>query len=158
MNFQRIGGSLSVSRLCVGILCVCILYVVGASFGQQLPVEIIEPNPIGTLPQAGTLPQGLSDETKNDPLYQEIQRIVLQGVHSDNNGQALGRASAQIPKDSAIDSISNARWHAVESILAAARLLEKDFLECVRRGDVESASKLQVTIKNLRRQAMELLR
>lgn len=137
----------------VGILGVFMLLVVGASFGQQPPTENLEPVP------ARTRTPELSDETKNDPLFQEIQRIVLQGVRPDNSGQTPGNVGIPTPKEiSPIDSISDTRWHAIESILAAARMLEKDVFECTGRSDLEGALKFQAAIKNLRRQAMDLLR
>ncbi len=153
MNYQRIGGSLLRARLCIGILGVFNMVVVGASFGQQPPAENLDPVP------AGTRTQEISDETKNDPLFQEIQRIVVQGVRPAKSGQTQGSVSIPTPNGfSPIDSISDARWHAVESILAAARMLEKDVVECTRRSDPEGALKLHAAIQNLRRQAMDLLR
>ena len=153
MNYQSIGGSHLLTRISVGIFGVFILFVVGVSFGQQPPAENLEPVP------AGTRTPELSEETKNDPLFQEIQRIVLQGVRPDNRGQTQGSVGIPTPNEvSVTDSISDARWHAVESILAAARMLEKDVSECIRRSDIEGASKLQAAIKNLRRQGMDLLR
>ena len=153
MKNQRIGGSLLLARIGVGTLGVFILVVVRASFGQQPPAEKLEPIP------AITRTPELSDETKNDPLFQEIQRIVLQGVRPDPSGQALGSVRVPTPiENSPIDSISDARWHAVESILAAARMLEMDVFECKRRNDVEGTLKYQAAIKNLRRQAVDLLR
>lgn len=152
MKNQRIGGSLLLARIGVGILGVFILVVVRASFGQQPPAEKLEPIP------AITRTPELSDETKNDPLFQEIQRIVQQGVRPDNSGQTPGLVSISTTNEiSPIDSISDARWHAVESILAAARMLELDVSEYSRRSDIEGASKLRFAIKNLRRQAMALL-
>ena len=153
MIYQWIGRSVLRARLSVSILGVFILAVVGASFGQQPPVKSEDPV------RAGTKALDLSDETKNDPLFQEIQRIVLQGARPDNRGQAPGSVSSPLThEDTPIDSISDARWHAVESILAAARMLEMDVFECKRRNDVEGTLKYQAAIKNLRRQAVDLLR
>ena len=128
------------NRVCVGIIGFVLLGLVfagafGASWAQ--------------LPIAPRDPPELVPDFKNDPLFQEIQRIVIEGDKSTERNA--------IPTLPSMGSISNDRWHAIESILAAARMLEKDVSEYSRRSDLEGASKLLATIKNLRAQAHELL-
>lgn len=84
----------------------------------------------------------------NDPLFLEIKKIVQQG--------STPSASAA-PQNTQTDSMSNSRWHAVESILAAARMLEQEVAENIARDDVEGATKTQRAIRSLRAQALELL-
>ena len=137
----------------LGLVVVCAL---GTGWAQQ-PLSLPDPpeHPsIQALPKA-LLPQAPSEDYKSDPLFQEIQRIVLQGETPASTGVVVG--SPIPPKESRIDLISNDRWHAIESILAGARMLENEATECVRRSDFEGASKTQKAVKNLRLEAMELL-
>ena len=129
--------------------------VLGSSWAQQplrLPV-LTELLPTEALPNLS--PQVLSEDYKSDPLFQEIQRIVLQGDKPNPSKGITG--SAIEPNESHFDLISTERWHAVESILAGARMLENDLSNCIRHSDLEGASKVQAAIKNLRVQALELL-
>ncbi len=84
----------------------------------------------------------------NDPLFLEIKKIVQQGSTP---------SAAAAPSNTQTDSISNSRWHAVESMLAAARMLEQDVAGCIARNDVEGTTKTQRAIRSLRAQALELL-
>ncbi len=121
-----------------------------------------------------TLLEPASEDYKNDPLFLEIQRLLLKGdvsptnrndvVHGVDANNAsgsqpsrldLGTPPARINTD--IDSISDAHWHAAESILAAARFLEKDVADCNSRNDINGVSKNLRVIKTLRTQAIELL-
>jgi hypothetical protein len=142
------------NRTSVGIIGFVLLGVVivgafGTSSAQQ--------------PFAPVDPPELVPDFKNDPLFQEIQRIVLEGGKSTQRNaiptlpsKGLG-GSSSLPTEFKIDMISNDRWHAIESILAAARILENEESECIRRSDLEGASKTHTAIKNLRAQAYELL-
>ena len=139
------------NRVCVGMIGFGLLglIIAGAISNswaqQQLPIpDPTEFLPTEALPKLS--PQVLSEDYQSDPLFQEIQRMVL---HGDKPGPSKG--------ESPFDSISSDRWHAVESILAAARMLENDLSTCVRHSDLAGASKLQAAIKNLRVQALELL-
>ena len=158
-NDPRDGWGLSIAKFCLGLIGVGGLYVVGASFAQQPPVTggLSLPTPPATdAAPTETLKPIPSEDHKNDPLFQEIQRMIL-GGGSPLNLNSFDTAPLQQKAAANIDSISVSRWHAVESILRAARNLEKDVRGCIQRSDLDGASKLQVSIKNLRTQAMELL-
>ena len=153
---------------------------------HPVPVPLRQQKAIHTLvkrPQSSdpipirTIPVPASEDYKNDPLFQEIQRLMLKSDVSPTNGndvvhggsasngngsqpRSLESETSQVSTRSGtnIDSISDARWHAAESILSAARMLEKDVAESVKRGDIESTSKNLHVIKKLRTQVLELLR
>ncbi len=118
------------------------------------------PSPSLQLPSGPSLesPQPIVNDPKSDPLFQEIQRMILRG-----NAERLAPPSPETqeiktgsnPSD---DLISSARWHAVESILAAARMLEEDVASSLRRNDLEQAMKTGTAIRALRGQALDLLR
>lgn len=148
------------NRLFVGIMGSVLLglFLAGAlgnSWAQQ-PLRLPDATQLPPTETSSKLsPQVPIEGYKNDPLFQEIQRIIFQG---DKPRPSEGIASSDIErKESLFDSISSDRWHAVESILAAARMLENDLSTCIRRSDLAGASKLQAAIKNLRVQALELL-
>lgn len=157
------------NRMCVGVIGLVLLSLVivgafGISLAQQ-PFALSDPPERATADTLPEIPPPVvsSQDYKNDPLFLEIQRIVLEGDKSTQRNAIPGlpsqgvRDSAPVSTEFKIDLISTDRWHAVESILAAARMLEKDVLACSRRGDFEAASKLHATIKNLRAQAFKLL-
>ena len=158
-NDPRNGWGLSIAKFCLGLIGVGGLFVVGASFAQQPPVtsglSLPTPPAMDAAPTE-TLKPTQSEDHKSDPLFQEIQRMIL-GGGSALNLNSFETAPLQQKTAANTDSISVSRWHAVESILRAARNLERDVLDCFQRGDLDGASKLQVAIKNLRTQAMELL-
>jgi len=138
-----------------GLLGLIIAGALSSSWAQQ-PLPLADPPeflPTEALPRLS--PQILSEDYKSDPLFQEIQRMVLQGDKPRPSKGIAGSAIA--PNPSQFDLISSDRWHAVESILAGARMLENDLSTCIRRNDHEGATKLQAAIKNLRVQALELL-
>lgn len=146
--FTRIVG-----RGAVGLLGLLLLYLFGTSMAQQ-------PDSSNDLPASAQLPPSplpqQPDDYKNDPLFQEIQRIYLNGSNSlapkpsDSPGLA---ANSEPPKN----AISTARWHAVESILSAARALETEVTDRTTHRDLPGATKAQAAIDNLRNQALELL-
>ena len=148
------------NRVCVGIMGSVLLgLIIAGALGNswaQKPLRLPDPPellPTEALPKLS--PQVLSEDYKSDPLFQEIQRMVL---HGDKPNRPKGIAGSAIaPNESQFDLISSDRWHAVESILAGARMLENDLSNCIRRSDLEGASKVQAAIKNLRAQALELL-
>ncbi len=162
------------NRMCVGVvglvfLSLVIVGVFGISWAQQ-PMPFSDPPGRDTAdifleipPPVAPLSVVPPQDYKNDPLFQEIQRIVLEGDKPTQRNAIPGRpsqgvrGSAPLSTEFKIDLISNDKWHAVELILAAARKLEKDVSECSRRSDLEGASKLHATIKKLRAHAIELL-
>ena len=118
------------------------------------------PLPYLQLPSIQSLesPQPIANDPKSDPLFQEIQRMILRG-----NTDRLATPSPATPENKtgsnpSDDLISSARWHAVESILAAARMLEDDVASSLRRNDLEQAMKTGTAIRALRGQALDLLR
>ena len=118
------------------------------------------PSPSLQLPAAPSLesPQPIANDPKSDPLFQEIQRMILRG-----NADRLASTSPEMQENKtgsklSDELISSARWHAVESILAAARMLEDDLASSLRRNDLEQAMKTGNAIKSLRGQALDLLR
>jgi hypothetical protein len=93
----------------------------------------------------------------SDPLFHEIQRLLL------NQGSSLGKSSLSSPSNgvtadaSELDALSSERWHAIEHILVAARILESEQVRQLRAGDLESARTTAETVRSLRRQAVALL-
>lgn len=149
--------SLKWSFFAVGLITLALLgrSLVGFTIAQQ--PELIPPVYSG-LPDRPTvdadsfIPPSL--DPKSDPLFQEIQKMIL------NGGRATGGAngSDQLPANGMGEvAVSSARWHAVELTLNAARLLEKDLFDCLLRSDLDEATKTQRTIKALRSQAVQLL-
>ncbi|MCY2980254.1 MAG: hypothetical protein NTU79_16415 [Planctomycetota bacterium] len=118
------------------------------------------PSPSLQLPSVPSLesPQPIVNDPKSDPLFQEIQRMILRG----NTDRLAPPSTLSVENKSSLnaseESVSSARWHAVESILAAARMLEEDAASSLRRNDLEQASKTGNAIRALRGQALDLLR
>jgi len=137
-------------KAAIGLVAVGLVYLFGTTVAQQpLPSKDLGP-PVQLPPLPPTV------DYKNDPLYQEIHRIYLNGSNS------LAQPPSGPPRTSTnseprVNSISNARWHAVESILAAARTLETEVTDRTIQNDVPSATKTQAAIDILRGQALELL-
>jgi hypothetical protein len=132
--------------VCVGIVGV---FMILTSFGQQ-PFKT-DSLPVDSLPE---VPAETSADYKNDPLYQEIQRQMLRGSAFGKGGIS---SSVNPVRTKRIDEITDVRWQAVESILFAARMLEKERQGFVDRNELDEASRLQAVVKSLRLQALELL-
>ena len=98
------------------------------------------------------------NDPKSDPLFQEIQRMILRGNTDRLAPSSPATQENKTGSNPSDDLISSARWHAVESILAAARMLEEDVASSLRRSDLEQASKTGNAIRALRGQALDLLR
>ncbi len=121
----------------------------GVSIQQLPPQESLPKSQQETVPPAVAPPLSVPvEDYTNDPLFLEIKKIVQQGSTP---------SAAVAPSNTQTDSVSNSRWHAVESILAAARMLEQEVAESIARNDAEGAAKTQMTIRSLRAQALELL-
>lgn len=153
-KLRRNGLSQSLVQMGLGTISLVLLCAFGVSVQQPPTPQEALPNvqqeavaaPNVTPPlNVPTIPP---DDLKNDPLFLEIQKIVRAGSTP---------TGAKVPSSIPTDSMSNARWHAVESILAAARMLEDDVAELVKRDDVEGAAKTRKTIQSLRAQALDLL-
>jgi len=118
------------------------------------------PSPSLQLPSIPSLesPQPIANDPKSDPLFQEIQRMILRGNADRSAPPSPVTQENKTVSNPSDDLISSARWHAVESILAAARMLEDDLASSLRRNDLEQAMKTGNAIKSLRGQALDLLR
>ena len=118
------------------------------------------PSPSLQLPSVPSLesPQPMVNDPKSDPLFQEIQRMILRGNTDRLAPSSPATQENKTGSNPSDDLISSARWHAVESILAAARMLEEDVASSLRRSDLEQASKTGNAIRALRGQALDLLR
>ena len=93
----------------------------GVSIQQLPPQESLPKSQQETVPPAVAPPLSVPvEDYTNDPLFLEIKKIVQQGSTP---------SAAVAPSNTQTDSVSNSRWHAVESILAAARMLEQDVAE-----------------------------
>ena len=149
-KIRRRGLSHPLFQLGLGTASLGLLCVFGVSIQQQPPQDGPPKSQQETVPPPHVeLPRPIPGEDySNDPLFQEIKKIVQQGSSP---------PAAVTSPNKPTDSISNTRWHAVESILAAARVLEKEVAECIERNDVEGAAKTRRAIRSLRSQALELL-
>jgi len=150
----------------VGVLFILTVSLVALGIARQqsedLTEQVVLPAfspPLPTIPSLESPPPPEPIDPKRDPLFLEIQKMILNGnskpplVPPPNMpSESLG---GQPPSDGA--TVSSTRWHAVESILAAARLLEQDIALSLQKNDMEQAIKTGDTIKRLRHQAMELL-
>ena len=148
-KLRRRGLSHPLFQLGLGTASLGLLCAFGVSIQQLPPQEAVPKSQQETAPPA-VVPPLFSpfEDYLNDPLFQEIKKIVQQGSTP---------SAAVAPSNTQTESISNSRWHAVESILAAARMLEQEVGECIVRNDVEGAAKTQRVIRSLRAQALELL-
>jgi hypothetical protein len=153
---RRSGLSQSVFQIGLSTLSLGLLCAFGVSVQQLPPQEAptkTQPEPlipptVAPQPNAPTADHPTEDH-RNDPLFLEIQRMVLAGS---------APTAANVPSNTTTELISNSRWHAAESILAAARILEQDVAECIARSDIEGGARSQKAILALRLQAMQLLR
>ncbi len=118
------------------------------------------PSPSLQLPSGPSLesPQSMVGDPKSDPLFQEIQRMILRGNTDRLAPPSPATQENKTGSNASDDLISSARWHAVESILAAARMLEDDVASSLRRNDLEQAIKTGNAIRALRGQALDLIR
>jgi hypothetical protein len=87
-------------------------------------------------------------QLEKDPVFQELKKAFLQAP-SDPKSQ---------PSPSEPRIHSNDRWHAVENLLKAARLLESDARQQMERNEVEECNRTLQTIQSIRAQAIELLK
>jgi len=143
--------SQSLVQVGLGTISLGLLCVLGVTLQQPTAPEeaLLKTQQESVLaPAFPPQPTARTEDFKNDPLFLEIQKIVQAGSPP---------SAANGPLNRTTDWISNQRWHAVESILAAARMLEQEVAECITHTDVEGATKLQRAIRTLRAQAMELL-
>ncbi len=154
MSFNKNGLLKTVVASAFLAVCLSLLMIARAGFGQQPQNRLESPleNPIAAS----------SEEYKNDPLFQEIQRLLLKEVKpNDFEGTETPNPPLQRPHtpniEVEIDSISDARWHAIETILSASRSLEKSRNACAQQNDLVGAAKTQTAIRLFRTQAADLL-
>lgn len=88
------------------------------------------------------------EQLEKDPVFQELKKAFLQ-TPSEPKPQ---------PSQSEPKLHSNDRWHAVENLLKAARLLESDARQQMERNEVEACNRTLRTIQSIRAQAIELLK
>jgi hypothetical protein len=95
-----------------------------------------------------------STDPSKDPLLKAIQNIMSEG----NRPQLRypGEQPALRTSDHS-SSMSSARWHAMELILQAARLLEEDLAHDQKQADTDSLSKTKAMIRDLRTQASNMI-
>lgn len=142
----------SAAKFGMGLVCIALLMVAAASFGQQ-PTREMESPP-------GVLPETTVKDYKNDPLFQEIQRMMLKGSIAgkvESNTKALDSRPSSFGGEFQFDSISDARWHAIETLFSASRSMEKDRAAFAKQGDKVGAAKTLEIVRTLRLQAVELL-
>jgi hypothetical protein len=154
---SRRNKNIAASSIIAAILGLAMLCATTASFGQQLPKTGVPIN--GNLLDQPLAP---SDEFKKDPLFQEIQRMVLEGGNAFSgknlpNGAVVELNPSAVKNEVSIESISDARWSAIETLLSAARTLQEVRAECIRQGDQVGEAKAQAIVRILRCQAMELM-
>jgi hypothetical protein len=164
---------MSISRIVilvptVGLLSIAVLTRsswIGAQESFTLPPVPQQPSPPTTGPTGGDAirsdatpgPQPTVDP-KSDPLFHEIQRMLLEG-----KSFSLGTSSSPVLAPTTRSELPTApippssRWKAVESMLTAARLLEAESAIELQRNSPDTAKKLNETVEMLRRQALALL-
>lgn len=87
-------------------------------------------------------------QLEKDPVFQELKKAFL---------QAPSEPKSQ-PSQSEPKLHSNDRWHSVENLLKAARLLESDARQQMERNEVEACNRTLQTIQSIRAHAVELLK
>ena len=133
----------------VGLLVLC---ATASAFGSLLVYQLIAqeiPYPTQISPslaevrreeeQSAEIPNPLPPQAQleKDPVFQELKKAFSQSE----------------PKQH-----SNDRWHAVENLLKAARLLESDARQQLERNEVEECNRTLRTIHSIRAKAVELLK
>jgi hypothetical protein len=167
----------------VSLVGVCALGLLGWLLIQQPPdggqtnQPVLQPNSDGSstfTPFDASAPTSASRQeppldAKSDPLFQEIQRLILekQAMAHLTLGPTANSPSGPAPQGSQLSSgtnsadafptISNSTWHAAESILAAARMLEQDVENFVKQKKFDEAARIHAIINHLRTQARQLL-
>ncbi len=152
MKTIRTRTGASAAKFGMGLVCIALLIVAAASFGQQ-PTREMESPP-------GVLPETTVKDYKNDPLFQEIQRMMLKGSvagKDESKTTAFDSRPFSLGDEFQFNSISDARWHAIETLFSASRSMEKDRAACAKQGDKVGATKTHEIIRTLRSQAVELL-
>jgi type IV secretory pathway VirB10-like protein len=107
-------------------------------------------------PHAAPAPAPNSD-MQADPLFLEIQKMILNGGKSKPHSKSDNVAPESLGPELQVEDISSHRWNAVESMLHAARLLELDAAAQLEDGDMEQAANAKAMSKQLRRQCLDLL-
>ena len=108
-------------------------------------------------PIAPTPAPPLDSDMKADPLFLEIQKMI-----QDGNKKGLHSIRPEVATDAYVSenqavSFSSHRWNAVESMLQAARLLDRDAAAQLEASDLAQASKSKEMSKRLRLQCLDLL-
>lgn len=98
----------------------------------------------GSLGGRGSTPEQL----EKDPVFLELKKAFMSAPSS----------SAAEPAMVEPQKHTNIRWHAVENLLSAARLLESDARQQMERNEVEECNRTLKAIQLIRSQALELLK
>jgi len=118
---------------------------------QALPKPIV-PQELSEAAPANLAPAVDPNESLKDPLYQAIRDQLNNGRPSLMPVENQKIVQSHIDGD---DSITPAEWEAVELILRAARILERDEK---LKGRINQAANQKSTAKQLRAQALQILR
>ncbi len=121
------------------------------------PKQATAPSPAPATPLPGAPVPAPGSDMQVDPLFLEIQKMILHGGKSKPHSKNANGAPESLEPELQVEDISSHRWNAVESMLHAARLLELDAAAQLEAGDLEQASKAKAMSKQLRRQCLELL-
>ncbi len=113
--------------------------------------------PALTVPTPAVPAPAPDSDMQADPLFLEIQKMILSGRKSKSNLNDGNGTPESLESKLQVDDVSSHRWNAVESMLHAARLLELDAAAQLEDGDMEQASKAKTMSKQLRRQCLDLL-
>lgn len=124
------------------------------------PKQATAPSPAVPTPAMPTpaAPSPAPDsDMQADPLFLEIQKMILNGGKSKPHSKNANVAPESLGPELQVEDISTHRWNAVESMLHAARLLELDAAAQLKDGDMEQAANAKAMSKQLRRQCLDLL-
>lgn len=96
------------------------------------------------------LPAQSPDAARSDPLFQQIERMILNGQSSNPNTKP-----SHGPRPDA-ESIPATRWHAIECLLVAARKLDQESAALMQNENREKARQLKAISQTIRTQVLEL--
>lgn len=119
------------------------------------PKQATAPSP--TVPTPAAPAPAPDSDMQADPLFLEIQKMILHGGKSKPHSKNANGAPESLESKLQVEDFSSYRWNAAESMLHAARLLALDAAAQLEAGDMEQASKAKAMSKQLRRQCLELL-
>lgn len=122
------------------------------AFNQPPADPTTEPSaePIATPDSQSPLPpQNIPPDLENDPVFQEIKKAFMPGENK--------QSQRVEERSSAVASIPDAQWHAVEHLLQAARELETVERLHLQNRDSSQAIKSREWIQQIRSTASQLI-